>query len=111
MMFFYWWVLVQIVVESLPVSSSGHQKLFEHIVQALSFQVSNISDIGIQGVSFRGIEEALLHVLHIPSLLVIAIFFYPRWSVLVYNWRRCLSIIVCTILYVGIADSVTTVWY
>lgn len=91
-MIIYLIALVQIVLESLPVSSSGHLALLEH---------------------FTGVALAreLEYLLHGPTIAMFAVYFYKRWSfMLLHVWR--LRHVVTQMLLFGIcAEFATVIFY
>lgn len=63
----YLFIGLSIVLESFPISSSGHILLLQQLFDKLGFPFS--------------LDENLEYFLHAPILLVVAIFFYNRWNV------------------------------
>jgi undecaprenyl-diphosphatase len=103
MLIFYLFIFTQVVLESFPVSSSGHIALLELIMRT-SFErlVVQQNQIGnYQAVS------SVYHLLHGISALVIALFFINSWWPLLRHWRRCWHQIVRAVVNVGIADIIT----
>ncbi|MBM18364.1 MAG: hypothetical protein CL947_04835 [Epsilonproteobacteria bacterium] len=68
MLFLYVWCVIQIVTESLPISSSGHVKLFHNCID--SFHLS------YDFVSQKAIIDFLLH---LPTFFILFVFFFIRW--------------------------------
>jgi len=112
MLCFYLLALVQIVLESFPVSSSGHFLLVGKFLQAWADcgWVSLCNVQSMHGVSLL-YNECVEHILHAPTALVLALFFFNRWKLffidLKNRWRMALKLMVL----VGIADSITTFFY
>lgn len=101
MIFFLILVCSQIILESLPVSSSGHILLLENFAHYIfigkDFCVSSC--------------KVLLHFLHGPTVIILTIFFFDNWFFLLKNFRRCRHSILKIIAYVFIADVITFFWY
>jgi undecaprenyl-diphosphatase len=65
-------IFIQIVFESLPVSSSSHVRLLEKIFTIL-------------GVSYIPITQSFDHFLHVTTVLIIVVFFRKEWVPLINN--------------------------
>jgi undecaprenyl-diphosphatase len=96
----YWLLTVQIVVESFPISSSTHVKLLELFLISLQYPIESWCS-----------NELLNHLAHGPTILILALFFYPRWSFLLYNIRRCWRLIIKLCMRVAVADLITCGFY
>lgn len=100
MQYLYVWSLLQIVLESLPVSSSGNVILWMHLLQ----NCLEPSYIPIESLDFD-------FLLHGPTLLVVGLYFYKEWarylSLLSKEWRFLFKVA----LYCAWADSLTALWY
>ena len=57
----------QLIIESLPISSSGHVKLLQFFLERSGHYIT------------EGLSEALDHALHGPTLLILAIYFRAQW--------------------------------
>lgn len=109
MVYFYILIVLQVVVESLPVSSSAHLMIADKIVTLLG---GYYADQYVLFMSLYGDHMgAIDHMLHGFTAVVVAIFFYPQWFFLVHNWRRCFFIIAQLILLTGIADTATVCFF
>lgn len=97
MIYFYILIFIQVVIESLPLSSSTHVKLFKKSVPFLNTTSSNTS--------------AFDHMLHLPTVLIVALFFWSRWFFLLRNIHRCRFIVLKLIILTCIADIVTALFY
>lgn len=93
-------IALPIILESFPISSSGHALLFERMIA----RYAPANAIAPLPLYFD-------HLLHGPIALVLAIFFYPRWSLLVRNARRFFPVISKMLLLGFITESVTAIWY
>lgn len=76
MLYFFILLFVQVVVESLPVSSSAHVQLAQSYMDAMGWG------------TFTGVFEALLHLMHLPTLLIVMFFFRNQLFFLCGSLRR-----------------------
>ncbi len=106
MLNFYLLSAVQIVLESLPVSSSGHLALLINALRAFHFDMCFFSDLNN---SF--LFKYWIHFLHVPTAFVIALFFFPRWGFLLMHGTRTWPIIIKLSLLTGLADLITALFY
>jgi undecaprenyl pyrophosphate phosphatase UppP len=86
--------IVQIISESLPISSSGQVDVLLRI-----FNKKNI------------ISDNVMSFLHIPAIFMIVCFFYRRWVVCLRLLLRGSHLIMCNIVYVAIADLCTVLFF
>ncbi|MFC1842655.1 undecaprenyl-diphosphate phosphatase [Candidatus Dependentiae bacterium] len=100
MLYFFILVCLQIILESFPVSSSGHMVFLEHVINYIS-----CGNIYITG------NKVLSHFLHGPTVVVLAIFFFDKWFFLIKNFKRCWVYVLKIIGLVCIADMVTFFLY
>lgn len=100
MLYFYILVILQIVVESFPVSSSGHMQLFSLYMQYFGVQLPEY----ITATWFE-------HLLHIPTLCVVALFFMRQWlPIVLHPWRY--KHVIAAMFGIGfIADAITTCFF
>lgn len=69
-MFFFLWMFIQIIMESLPVSSSGH----------VAFVAKILSKIGYgQVVSSYYPSSVIDFVFHGPTIIILMVYFFGRW--------------------------------
>jgi len=112
MLHFYLISCVQIVLESFPVSSSGHCFLLQKIFS--DFFSSNLSDVysvcSVTAETFFN-NKLVTHFLHGPTVFVLAFFFFRRWSFLLIHFRSCWKVIVKLIFLMGLSGSATAVLY
>lgn len=103
----YWYIIicVQIVLETLPVSSSGHLLLLEHFL--LCFTPLTTSDL-VNGVL---VSQEMLHIMHVPTLLILALFFGFRWYNFLRYPLRLWRYFIAAFLFTTTADSVTILFY
>jgi len=106
-------VAIQLLVESLPISSSGHVALV-HMLTIHSVHVQNWQ-----------MSEAMEGLIALPSVIVIACYFWPVWSpylrqcLLMGSGRyrmtssayRCIKLLIQSILYTLCALLTTTLGY
>lgn len=112
MLYFYILIAVQVVLESVPVSSSAHLQLLEHCFEVYASHIT-VPQV-FSATSFLGewvTIDTIAHILHGPTVVVVAVFFYTRWVFLITNLRRCFFIILKTIFLVGITDCVTSIFF
>lgn len=93
-------IFFQVVLESIPISSSGHVfLLFFFLKSFTSFQSSDVNN------------ESVEFLLHLPTLLIIGLYFFaPWWQLLkdiVHAKKEALLILGWCIL----VDSITVFWY
>ncbi len=100
MVYFYIFITVQIIAESFPMSSSGHI--------ALLMQHAEKWELSLPAIVYAGWFN---HFLHMPTALIVFLFFKKQWWVVLSHVWRCRILIIRTLLYVGIADIVTALLY
>jgi len=101
MLFFFILVGVQIIFESFPISSSGHLILLENILNY--FQQSNYISLSN--------DLIIEHFFHVPTALVVALFFFDRWAFLLFHIRRCWNIILKLMFFSLVADFITFLFF
>ncbi len=98
---FYVWIVENLVLESLPVSSSGHIRLLERVYPNIFlFFIKHSANV-----------SALEHALHAATVLVVALFFFNRWWPFVCNLSRCWSTVLKIIAFTFLIDCVTVAWF
>lgn len=103
---------MQIIAESFPVSSSGHCNLLILFLKMSEKNFLSCADyISRGGIYSPSFLESFDHVLHLVTLLVLAVFFFDRWKVYLMRLRSCLPIILKLIALVGLADIITALLY
>lgn len=103
MLNFYLWVAVQIVLESLPVSSSGHICLLEKLLDQ--------SPLGMSTVFDPTLYKKISYSLHAPTALVLMIFFYRQWLLLLKNFFSCYRLVLYIAGAVAVANVITVMLY
>jgi len=112
MLCFYFWLSLQILLESFPVSSSGHCLLLEQYLSKLAIQINHYEDFLLHNEIVSSMRVALLdHFVHGTTVVVIALFFFSRWSWLLLHLRSCWRIIAKIIVLTAIADIITIIFY
>lgn len=102
MIFIYVWLVAQLILESWPVSSSGHLMLLE---RGWSYFCSCIVWPSLE------VKEVWYVLIQIPTIVIVSLFFLSRWWFIVRHLPRCWRIIFPLIGYVFVADCMTAVWY
>lgn len=112
MLCFYLVSCVQIIVESFPVSSSGHCYLLLNFLKKsenIFFSCTDfISQRAIYSPTFL---ESFDHMLHAVTLFVLAVFFFERWKIYLLRMRSCLPIFFKAVLLTALADIITSLFY
>ncbi len=89
-------IFIQLIAESLPISSSGHVTLAEHFFMSSS--------------NFF-LTQAMTFFLHGPTSIILALFFRKRWFFILRHAWRSRFIIMRLILYGFCAEVSTLFWY
>lgn len=101
MQFFYIWSFLQIVLESLPVSSSGNVFLWLYLFQKyLNFNFNH----AINTLDFD-------FLLHGPTILVVGLYFLKDWIGYLRGLFGGAQGVPWLLLYCAWADLLTAVWY
>lgn len=108
MLYYAIWLFAQIVLESFPISSSGHMLLLDKLLAAVHIapSVNNAA----QGNIFESVD-VLEHFAHGATIGMVALFFFSRWAFLLRNVKRCWRIIAKIIALGFIADLCTSIFY
>lgn len=85
--------LLQIILESLPISSSGHLVLLQTIFH------------------WPELTKSFEYVLHAPTILILVIYFRATWIPLLLHCWRFRTVIINMVLSGCVADSVTALVY
>jgi len=100
MLCLYWLMVIQIIFESFPVSSSAHLMLAQIYLQKWG---ENFCDTGL-GFSF---DHPIFYFLHGPTILILLFFFAPRWSLFLRRFTLLSSCLVRLLFFVLCADLCT----
>lgn len=102
MFYLYLWISAQIIIEMLPISSSGHLTLLELLLK-------KYASFDIRQIFFPpAILKSIYYFMHGPTLLIICAYFFAQWWRLVFTsagiaWRLILCLV--------IADLITFIIY
>lgn len=86
--------IVQIITESLPISSSGHCSLVVQLYQLFTCQQIALS-------------QAYEYFLHGPTIIMLAVYFWPRWWPMVRHVWRLRALVFKACLLVLYADGIS----
>ena len=109
MIFLYLWLYVQIILESLPISSSGHVALLDSFCRW--YNSSQVLSLDFCHIDF---------LLHGPTIVILLVFFFVRWwHMLIGMPFTCKTFmsnnfwtsVIKTALFLGIADGVTFLFW
>jgi len=100
MLCFYLVIVVQILLESFPVSSSGHVALIQ------KFPFLPLCDVE----HFLSCEP-LQHLLHGPTIVILSLFFFHRWKHFFSAAHFSVKKMVVLLLFIGCADAITMLFY
>ena len=92
MLSFYIISFVQVVLESLPVSSSGHIHLLEQLLD-------------------QKYSKELMYLLHIPTLLILAVFFCKPLTLYIREYAQNKATIVKLVFFTLLIDSITALFF
>ncbi len=109
MVYFYIWMVVQIVVESLPVSSSGHQLLLERLGTCFSLQNSFVQELFFL-LDFS-IKKIVDHSLHLVTVVIIGITFFKRQRELFPLFAPTMHRFFSWCAIIVVADLITALFY
>lgn len=102
MFFIFIWIACQIIGESFPISSSGHCALLEQWYACLYKTLFPLSALD---------RELLVSIMHIPTLIILALFFYNEWFFLLRHCLRLWRLIVRVGLLTLLAALTTAFFY
>lgn len=95
-------VIVQIIFESFPISSSGHVQLLLCLSNFMGYS-------GWQQYALY--SESVDYLLHGPTLIILMLYFYKRWWPLISRWRSARVMIMRSALLLVCADGITVLSY
>ena len=87
-MILFFWILIQIISESLPISSSGHVALLQLFLNQ-SLQNSWVVDF----------------LLHAPTIVILLVYFFSTWWKMVF--KQGFSLLLLSSFFIIIADLIT----
>lgn len=112
MMYCYWLVIVQIVLESFPISSSAHSILLQQLLQRMGGGIiSREASCAFFEQATLFDSDVLAHWAHGPTVVIVPLFFASQWFFLVRHMQRCWRIIAKIIFYTALADMVTAIFF
>jgi len=94
-------IIIQVIVESFPVSSSGHVALFGIMMQRLGWG-------SLASLTSYGFNDGLLH---LPTLFVLVIFFFSEWFNMLRKILKYKKYFFYISRFVIVADGCTTFFY
>lgn len=111
MLYFFILLFVQVVVESLPVSSSAHVQLVQKYMYYIGLSLSTCGFACENMVKC----DTFLHLMHLPTVFIILFFFRDRLFFLLKSLfgslRRKVVIIVAKIVYLTALADIITVFF
>jgi undecaprenyl-diphosphatase len=112
MLYFYIYCILQIVLESFPVSSSSHLVLLERYLRSRGYTINHHQGFFFNFLNFDFVSiDVLVHFLHGVTACVLALFFFPRWRIFIMHMRRSWRIGIKIILLAMVADFFTAMGY
>ena len=78
MLYLYLYSALQIILESLPISSSGHSTLLEFFLQPAKTSRSIIFSQNLATLPLSS-NHHFNHFLHLPTVFIVALFFFKSW--------------------------------
>lgn len=112
MLYFYGAMILQIVVESFPISSSGHVQLWQMFLMYMGVWRESVYAVFCPiALPLSTLKRAFDYALHGPTLVILALFFFDRWWVLVRYCRRTWRMILRIFMLGVCADAITALWY
>lgn len=102
MLFVYFWIAAQIIIEMIPVSSSGHLFLLECLCTKLGYRVSNF--FAQKNLNLK----SFYYFLHLPTLVIVCAYFSPQWFSFIFHDG---IIDIKPIIWVICADMITGILF
>jgi undecaprenyl-diphosphatase len=105
MFYLYLWIAAQIIIEMLPISSSGHLQLLQlWLKKHAGFDIHKI-------FAYPSDLKTVYYFLHAPTLLLISFYFFSDWLHLFFNngsfnWKTAF----CFILADSITAALFIIW-
>ncbi len=101
---FYLWTILQIIIESLPVSSSGHLALLEYLCPVGQAVKDSL-------LFYEPMQSYVSYIVHMPTAVVLCVYFYKEWSFPFRHIDRCFPLVVKISVYTALADIITVCCY
>lgn len=112
MLYFCGIAILQIVLESFPISSSGHLILIERVWSMLIAAIEPQLAVGSHYFSSKHIlYEHFVHLMHVPTLAVIFVLFYNDICRLLLSMFNNRKIFFQVLFLLFITDGITSCWY
>ncbi len=107
----YWVTIVQIILENFPVSSSSHVELLMRVLTKKNESDVFFSHSGINYL-YNSLEmTAFVHWLHGPTIVMIALFFAPRWTLFLSRFQMMSASWYRLLGWVMIVDLITIIFF
>lgn len=100
MVYLYVWSFLQIIFESLPVSSSGNVLLWSHILSRST-----------NWLCVSPIAKDIDFILHAPTIGILVIFFRKQLKKLFLQCLHNKSLAIRISMYIACADGITCLWF
>jgi undecaprenyl-diphosphatase len=101
MILFFVWIAIQIITESFPISSSTHLALFEQLF------ASQENKLFLHSLHSLYIDDFL----HLATLLVYIVFFWSRWTPLIFNIKKLFRLSWRIVARTALASGITVIFY
>lgn len=108
---YYLFLCAQIILESFPISSSGHIAVLELLVRNYAVCIEYFQRNALNFGARAEIVDVLDHFTYGATIIILACFFFSQWTFLLFNIRRCWPIVLKIITYGFIADVITSLFY
>jgi undecaprenyl-diphosphatase len=106
----YVWILMQIMIESLPVSSSSHVTLVQKIFEKYGYSPDTFTQSWV--IDF---------ILHGPTMVILLVYFFKPWWKMVFGQRSIdfkiflqkstWQSLAAPLIFIGIADFITVIFW
>jgi len=93
------------------VSSSGHLILLEGLLGKMVYHIPDLEHVFLNFSGKIFSIDVFFHLLHGPTMIIVALFFSNRWLFLVRHFYRCYHIILKIMVLTAIADVATAVFF
>ena len=94
------WIATQIITESFPISSSSHIKIVESILATFD-----------RDAFLQKLPPHFDDLLHVPTLVILAIFFFHRWYPLLRHPLVHKHLLLHSVRNAAVASAITTLFY
>ena len=104
MLVFFYFIFLQIIAESFPISSSGHIMLALEILRDYDYHLYSYIFSLLQ-------RSDVMFALHGPTAIIIMLFYAPRWKPFFHKFKKNIKLFFKIIGYVSAANGMTIVCY